>query len=88
MAHNPDGSWSIGVTNATGIPNSRIATYYPSAVYSVSIQLPSGLTNTQFQSYRSNPNGFSGSTILVSDGSGSIHVDVAPNELVTMRSIQ
>jgi hypothetical protein len=86
MAQNPDGTWGIGVVNTTGIANSTIAQFFPASNYTVTIKVPTRAVGLNFQSFRSNASGYVQDRIVTMDRAGNLSVDVAPHELVTLRS--
>ena len=90
-AYNPDGSWGVNVVNNTGVNNSLATAsnlFYPAASYTVTLTVEELATtpSMSFTVYRSraNSHGVASGTVTLVNGVGS--VDIAPKELVSLRS--
>jgi len=88
MAKNVDETWAIASVNTTGIDDSRIANFFPSAIYNVSIKVPEEAANLMYKSFRSRPDGYIQSDTLMTDEYGNINFVLQPHELITLRSIK
>ncbi|MBR0703703.1 hypothetical protein JQ599_27620 [Bradyrhizobium diazoefficiens] len=87
-AVNPDGTWTVGIANATGIAGSAIAWYSAESDYLVTIKLPRPYIGP-IQIARTHRSG-SGSTdkiVLSLELKTPLQVRVRPRELVTVRSL-
>jgi lysophospholipase L1-like esterase len=87
-AKNPDGSWSVGVVNLTGLNSTNIAKFAPAETIEATLQVDelAGSGNVPFQLFRSQANGAAkpeGNLTLID---GKATVMLAPQELVTLRS--
>jgi hypothetical protein len=88
-AVNPDGSWAIGVVNDTGVCcNSGISQWYGATTYNVTVNVSelSGSGSQAFTLYRSRANQHFVNAGTVIMNNGSITVQVAPRELISLRS--
>ena len=90
-AYNPDGSWGINIANDTGITGSPAYAsnaFYPAASYSVTLTVDelANTPGTSFTVYRSRANNHfvASGTLALVNGVGA--VDIAPKELVSLRS--
>ncbi|WP_354068545.1 hypothetical protein [Bradyrhizobium sp. LB5.2] len=87
-AVNPDGTWSVGIANATGILNSPIAWYSPESDYLVTLRLPWPYAGP-IQIARTQRNGAASidKFALSFKSESTLQVRVRPRELVTIRSL-
>lgn len=91
-AINPDGTWAVGIQNLTGISSTfndppRVS-YYAATTYNVTttIQELAGTGTKTFTLYRSKANNHFVNAGTVTMNNGAITVQVAPRELVCLRS--
>ena len=89
-AQNPDGSWSVAVVNDTGVAYTPgITAYYPAASYAVTITI-NELANAgamRFQIHRSSASEKNADEGTYVANNGVLTFNIAPKELVTLRSI-
>ncbi len=92
-ARNPDGTWGIGISNFTAPNfaqkpgNDGFTNGYSAQTFDVTVKVPE-LKGALFTIHRNGPNGDKTDTaMMMRDGSITIK-DVAPLELVTLRSVE
>jgi hypothetical protein len=89
-ARNPDGTWSAGIVNATGIAGAEPGTFYPPEPITLEVSIAfSDLTtspDTLFRVWRSNADEAEVEEAPVTLQGGVLTIEVHPQELVTVRS--